>query len=106
MEEKSAHEESGISIELENMGTVNKNMVSIKKGNKEVKLYFSYKTIVGVRDFTNGYENGEVIVSQNNWSTTTGKLLNELEPNKKARVNHAEVLAEAQKRLKAVLYGK
>lgn len=82
-----------IEISLINHGTVNKNEVVIKKGEKEVSLYFSYKTIIAV----------DRVVSENDWSNTTGKFLNELEPNKHARVKHSKVLEEAQKRLKEVL---
>jgi len=86
-------QESDINVKLYNMGTVNKNNVTIEKGGKQVTLYFSYQTLVAV----------DGLVSVNDWSVTTGKLLNELQADKKARVPHAEVLAEAQKRIKAVL---
>lgn len=82
-----------IEIEHQNLGTVNTNQVTIRKGGSRVKLYFSYNTLVAVDN----------VVSQNEWSRTTGKLLNELNPDKKARVPHAEVLSVAQKRLKEVL---
>jgi len=82
-----------IKVSLLNLGTVNKNKVCISRGDKSVDLFFSYETLVAVDGLT----------AQNKWSKTTGKLLNELEPNKKARVPHEKVLAEAQKRLKEVL---
>jgi hypothetical protein len=85
--------EDEIEISHTNLGTPNKNEVTITKGNRGVNLYFSYRTLVAVDN----------VVSQNEWSRTTGKLLNELNPDKKARVPHAEVLAVAQKRLKEVL---
>ena len=94
MEKNGQKETDKIEIGLSNLGTVNKNLVTISKGNKWVKLYFSYRTLVGV----------DMIVSQNQWSRTTGKLLNELEPNKKVRVPHEEVLKEADKRIRNVLY--
>ena len=89
-------EEKEIKVKLRNLGTVNKNMVTISRGDsfKQVRLYFSYETLVAVDDF----------VSVNDWSRTTGKLLNELCRNKKARVEHSKVLKEAQERIKAVLY--
>lgn len=95
--EENGHKETGkIEISLRNLGTVNKNKVIISNGNNQVDLYFSYETIVAVND----------IVSQNDWSTTTGKLLNELDGgNKKTRVPHEEVLKEADKRIKRVIYG-
>lgn len=89
-----------IEISHENLGTVNKNKVTIRRkssetygGHRAVDLYFSYNTLVAVDD----------TVSQNEWSRTTGKLLNELEPDKKRRVPHEEVLKKAQERLKEVL---
>jgi hypothetical protein len=78
-----------VDISHENMGTVNANKVTIGG----VELYFSYNTLVAVDN----------VVSQNEWSRTTGKLLNSINPDKKARVPHAEVLSVAQKRLKEVL---
>ena len=82
-----------IEICLNNLGTVNKNLVSISRNGKNVNLYFSYNTLVAVDN----------IVSENNWSRTTGKLINYLQPNKKLRVPHQKVLEESQKRLIAVL---
>jgi len=81
-----------VKISLWNMGTVNKNCVTISTGWQEVNLYFSYKTLVAV----NGY------VSVNDWSMTTGKLLNELQPDKTQRIPHAEVVAKAQELLASV----
>ena len=83
-----------INISFENLGTINKNVVSISTDKGSINLYFSYKTLIAV--------NG--LVSINNWSRTTGKLLNELQPDKSQRVEHEEVLKEAQKQLKKVLY--
>ncbi|MFA6354028.1 MAG: hypothetical protein WCW93_03800 [Candidatus Paceibacterota bacterium] len=84
-----------IKIDLENLGTVNKNRVRISNTdtNKSVDLYFSYKTIVGVNNLCN----------INEWSTTTGKLLNEIEPDHKKRVTRDVLLAELEKRLNDVL---
>lgn len=83
-----------INISFENLGTINKNVVYISTDKGIISLYFSYETLVGVDN----------IISVNDWSNTTGKLLNELEPDKSKRVEHEEVLKEAQKRLKKVLY--
>ena len=83
-----------INISLNNLGTVNKNCVTIRTNKGSVDLYFSYKTLVGV--------NG--VCSVNDWGNTTGKLLNEINPNKDERVKHSEVLKEAQKQLKGLLY--
>lgn len=83
-----------INISLNNLGTVNKNCVTIRTDKGSVDLYFSYKTLVGVDN----------VCSVNNWGNTTGKLLNEINPNKDERVEHSEVLEEAQKQLKELLY--
>ena len=85
-----------INISLDNLGTINKNCVTIKTDKGSINLYFSYKTLVAV----------DGVVSVNNWSNTTVKLLNELESDKSRRVTHEEVLKEAQKRLKGLLYTK
>ena len=76
-------------VKLRNMGTVNTNKVMIQSDKGYVELYFSYETIVGVNNVT----------SVNDWSVTTGKLLNILEPDKSKRVPHAEVLAEVERSL-------
>ena len=89
-------EDEKINVELNNLGTVNQNCVVINKGGRQCNLYFSYSTIVSV----------DGVTSQNDWSTTTGKLLNKLCPDKKKRVPHSEVLKEADKRIKYVLYEK
>lgn len=83
-------------VRLFNLGTVNKNEVTLSKEFTETKngndvsliLTFSYRTCVGVE--LRGA--GEYIkaVHQNDWSTTTGKLLNELESDKKKRVSAEE----------------
>ena len=94
MQEGNGREETdGIEVSLDNMGTVNKNCVSIQKSGKKVSLYFSYRTLVAVND----------LVSKNEWSRTTGKLLHELEPNKDRRVSHEEIMRIAQEKLKEVL---
>jgi len=83
-----------INISLNNLGTVNKNCVTIATDKGSVDLYFSYKTLVGVNS----------ICSVNDWGNTTGKLLNEIQPDKSLRIEHGEVLKEGQKQLKKVLY--
>ena len=64
-------------IQLKNQGTVNKNIVYIG----DLALYFSYETIVAFSTPDAG-----LVCRQNNWSTTTGKFLNEICPDKKARI--------------------
>ncbi len=83
-----------INISLNNLGTTNKNRVTISTNKGSVDLYFSYKTLVGV----------DGVCSVNDWGNTTGKLLNEINPDKSERVAHSEVLEEAQKRIKGLLY--
>jgi hypothetical protein len=87
-----------IDIGHQNMGTVNKNAVRIGTEKGTIRLFFSYDTLVAVAG------GGQNAVSVNDWSKTTGKFLNELEPDKSRRVPHAEVLAKAQDRLKQILY--
>ena len=83
-----------MTIKHNNLGTVNKNEVILRKetrdGQHEVtlKLTFSYETCVGVLFY--GNDTTINAVHENDWSTTTGKLLNQLEPNKKLRVNATE----------------
>ena len=68
-------------IELKNLGTVNKNRVSIGS----LELWFSYETIVAFDHPLTSF-----ICSKNVWSNTTGKLLNEICPNKKERMGHEQ----------------
>jgi len=82
-----------LDIRLKNMGTVNKNRVTVQRGDKSVDIYFSYETPVAV----------DGVVSENKWSRTTGKLLNELQPNKKERVPYEIVKMETARRLKEVV---
>ena len=71
-----------MTIDLENLGTVNKNRVELTNNGKSMLIWFSYQTAVGC-----SYE-GKQLVRQNDWSTTTGKLLNEIDGgNKKERVD-------------------
>lgn len=77
-------------ISLENLGTVNKNLVTI--GN--LKLWFSYETIVA---FNLG---GKLCCRVNDWGPTTGKLINEIEPDKKRRWKSKEFELELKETLK------
>jgi hypothetical protein len=83
-----------IKVDLKNLGTINQNCVTISTDKGAVDLYFSYETIVAVDE----------VVSQNIWSKTTGKLLNDLEPNKDNRKEYDLVLKEVEKRLKNLFY--
>lgn len=77
-------------VYLKNDGTINKNRVIIETDTKFITLYFSYETIIGF------VFDGERVVSQNDWSVTTGKYLNELEPDKSKRIPHGEVLEKLE----------
>ncbi len=66
-----------MNIQFENLGTVNKNKVTL--GN--LSIWFSYETPVAYRF---GYD--DIVVRENDWSKTTGKLLNELQPDKSLRL--------------------
>lgn len=78
-------------IRLNNLGTINKNEVRINTDKGDFSLFFSYETLIGIsydyREIINGIPKVQWVKSiiQNQWSTTTGKLLNELEPDKKNR---------------------
>lgn len=64
-------------VRFANMGTVNQNRIELN----DLIIWFSYETPVGF-----AYK-GERFVRKNDWSTTTGKLLNKIEPNKDNRID-------------------
>lgn len=64
-------------VTFENLGTVNKNKVTI--GN--TTFWFSYQTCVAFNSPQTGF-----VVRENEWSVTTGKLLNDLMPDKSKRM--------------------
>lgn len=82
-----------IKVEHKNHGTINKNSVTISTQKGNVTLYFSYETLVGVND----------CISENQWSNTTSKFLNELQPDKDKRQKHEFVLNEAKISLQYIL---
>ena len=89
-------------ITLKNLGTVNKNRVDIDytdaKGNHQfIELYFSYETIVAVK--RPGFQ---LCVAKNEWSNTTGKLLNELEPDKDCRYPHSVIMKNVTEALQEI----
>lgn len=62
----------------------------------DMTIFYSYETIVAYSDGKDG-----LVCSENQWSTTTGKHLNWIQPDKKARVNNETfntMLGEALKR--------
>ena len=75
-----------MNIQLKNLGTVNKNFLKIDGSNgNNIKIYFSYETPVSFSARIDGEYQQET--RQNDWSTTTGKLLNECEPDKSKRID-------------------
>ena len=81
-------------VELKNLGTINQNEVVLTNSEgKKLHLYFSYATIVGVNNFT----------AINEWSNTTGKLLNKLNPRKKERIPHSELLKIVETELAKII---
>ena len=84
MEPNGQEETEKVKVSLANEGTVNKNSVVIETEKGSIKLFFSYQTIISF----NGC--GDSATIKNLWNTTTGKFLNELEPNKKARLEGDE----------------
>lgn len=76
-------------IKLNNLGTINKNKVTLNFNSKgTIILFFSYETIVSFSLLSprNSFEN----TIKNYWKTTTGKFLNELEPDKTKRLNQED----------------
>ena len=93
METNGQKETEKISVSHSNEGTINKNSVTIETERARLTLYFSYETIVCF----NGC--GDEATIKNYWSTTTGKFLNELQPNKNLRLDENEF----KKRLRIAL---
>ena len=58
-------------------------------------IYFSYKTIVAFNTAQSG-----LVCRQNDWSTTTGKHLNAIQPDKSKRVSSDEFEKLCEKYLK------
>lgn len=74
-------------IEHYNFGTVNKNSIVIG----DLILYFSYETCVAFSD-----KQG-LCVSENIWTRTTGKFLNDLQADKSKRLKHPLFTLELEK---------
>jgi hypothetical protein len=86
-------------IELINRGTINKNEIKIVKENAAFSLFFSYNTLIGIEYgcwLKDVYVFKKAII-ENLWSTTTGKFLNELQPDKTKRLQKEEFLKEVEK---------
>jgi len=85
-------EKPKVKVDLKNLGTPNKNKVVIETPKGSLVLIFSYQTIVSFSATTSeGYQEATI---KNLWSNTTGKLLNEVCPDKLKRVEK-EVFEEA-----------
>lgn len=78
-----------VKIALNNFGTVNKNRVVLSVNSKgTLVLFFSYETIVSfVLHTPQTFKEATI---KNYWSKTTGKLLNECEPDHKKRLDEDE----------------
>lgn len=61
----------------------NPNTIGVDTGS--LRLYFSYTTIVAFETPNSG-----LVISENVWSNTTGKHLNMIYANKRARIPHSE----------------
>jgi hypothetical protein len=59
----------------------------------DVELYFSYDTVVAF------YDHG-LVIRQNDWSTTTGRHLNWINPDKSIRISGEEFEKRLEKFLK------
>lgn len=69
------------------------NLTYVKIGEK-FAIYFSYETPIAFEVFGENYRR---VVCENKWSSTTGKHLNYIEPNKALRVPHEEFEAQLRK---------
>ena len=87
--QKESEKPNKIDISLLNLGTPNKNKVVLNvNGKGRLVLFFSYETIVSFSLASPSLSKEATII--NLWSVTTGKLLNELEPDKKKRLSKEE----------------
>ena len=71
------------------MGTINKNKVVLNLNSKgTLTLFYSYETLIGFSfQYPLGYLEATI---KNLWSNTTGKFLNEIEPDKTKRLNQKD----------------
>lgn len=94
--QQESEKEPKVKINLLNLGTPNKNKVVLNvNGKGTLTLFFSYETIVSfIVQTPTKYADKTII---NLWSNTTGKLLNELCPNKADRIGEEEFKNELAK---------
>ena len=95
-----------MNIRLQNLGTANKNRILIDTEFNWFKIYYSYETIVGI-EYTyrpTRMAEGEYFkfISKNEWSKTTGKFLNELEPDKKKRLDYLDFQKESREMFRLI----
>jgi hypothetical protein len=92
-----------LNITHTNEGTINKNSVSIETEKGKIVLWFSYKTIVSFNLDTYGengiYDNG---TTNEYFSRTTSKFINEIDKNKDKRLNPIEFKARLERALSLV----
>lgn len=74
---------------------IDKNLVTLYT--PTVTLWFSYRVLIAFRI------GAEKVVHQNDWSTTTGRHLNAIEPDKKKRVTSGEFFAKWRQLSKAAV---
>ena len=91
-----------LKVSLENLGTVNTNKIKIETGKGQLVIYFSYQTPVSFYSYNPNHQY-QGITRQNDWGATTGKLLNELEPDKKAKVTSEVFEKGLEKALNQIL---
>ena len=51
-----------------------------------IHFYFSYKTLIAVK------KGNKLLISENEWSTTTGKHLNLIDSDKKKRIPNKDLI--------------
>ncbi len=100
METNGQQDTERVKVMLRNLGTVNKNEVTLENGSANLRLWFSYKTIVSFSANAEGFYDNATI--QNYWSNTTGKLLDECEPDKAKRITQEEFNSRLSKAFKEV----
>lgn len=62
------------------------NFSKVTVGN--IHFYFSYNTVIAVK------KGNKLLISENLWSSTTGKHLNEIDPDKKKRLSRKDFMAQ------------
>ena len=71
----------------------------ISKNKNSITLYYSYQTLIAIKDIDNTY-----FVSENIYSNTTGKYINTLEPNKDNRLKREVFEKKADKIINQIIF--